>query len=122
MQAKEVAKTQAREHRATTRKAVKENDFRWLFMDKQVLRFYCSWDDRRSLYGDKLPFILHCFLADDTVEVLEVPVKNSGRDPYPMLVKRGRLPKYLYSIGARGHPSAGRSTPAYHSHPSHASE
>uniref|UniRef100_A0A061RIM0 Ef-hand domain-containing protein 1 n=2 Tax=Tetraselmis sp. GSL018 TaxID=582737 RepID=A0A061RIM0_9CHLO len=79
----------------------KEQDYRWLVLDKKVLRFYCSWDDRKSLFGDKLPFILHYFLSDDTVEVAEVQLRNSGRDPYPLLLKRGRLPKYLYSIGAR---------------------
>jgi hypothetical protein len=33
------------------------------------------------------------FLEDDTVEILEVHENNSGRDPFPMLLKRGPLAK-----------------------------
>jgi hypothetical protein len=46
-------------------------------------------------------FILHYFLADDTVEVLEVLQRNSGRDPFPKLLRRQQLPKQNYSIGVR---------------------
>jgi len=56
-----------------------------------VLRFYCVWDDPK-LYGERRPFIVHYFLADDTVEVLEVRQNNSGRDNYPAMMKRGKLP------------------------------
>ena len=38
--------------------------------DREVLRFFCIWDDTDRLFGDKRPFITHYFLADDTVEVL----------------------------------------------------
>lgn len=38
----------------------------------QVLRFFCVWDDRASLLGDRRPYRLHYFLEDDTIEVLEV--------------------------------------------------
>lgn len=38
----------------------------------KVLRFFCVWDDRVSLLGDRRPYRLHYFLEDDTVEVLEV--------------------------------------------------
>ena len=60
--------------------------------DGKVLRFYASWDDR-SMYGEKKPFIVHYFLTDDTIEICEVAAANSGRDPFPTLLKRGRLPK-----------------------------
>lgn len=33
----------------------------------QVLRFWCIWDDRQSMYGDRRPYALHYFLEDDTV-------------------------------------------------------
>lgn len=36
---------------------------------------------------------MHYYLADDTVEVLEVLQQNSGRMPFPQLLKRQRLPK-----------------------------
>lgn len=67
----------------------------------QVLRFFCSWDNRKNLYGDKMPYVLHYYLVDDTVDVAEVHLKNDGRDPWPMLLKRAPLPKYIYSVGKR---------------------
>jgi hypothetical protein len=67
------------------------------FMDfsRRVLRFYCVWDDRQRLYGDRRPYVLHYFLEDDTVEILEVNEPNCGRDPFPQFLKRGPLPKGL---------------------------
>jgi DUF1126 PH-like domain len=96
----------------------------------QVLRFFCVWDDRVSLLGDRRPYRLHYFLEDDTVEVLEVQracrqqlvpyhcmsvawtcktfslfscmtaadllqvhEANSGRDAFPVFLRRGKLPK-----------------------------
>jgi Ca2+-binding EF-hand superfamily protein len=61
--------------------------------DRHVLSFSCFWDDTRKLYGEKRKFILNYYLADDTVEVREVLQPNSGRDPFPMLLRRQRLPK-----------------------------
>ena len=58
-----------------------------------MLRFYCIWDDRRSLYGDRRPYRLHYFLEDQTVEVLETNEKNSGRDSFPVFLRRGPLTK-----------------------------
>eukprot|EP00741_Cyanophora_paradoxa_P023424 tig00021582_g22628.t1 len=63
--------------------------------DRKVLRFYCVWDDRNALYGEKRSFILHYYLADDTIEILEVNKANSGRDPFPLLLRRQKLPKIL---------------------------
>ena len=62
---------------------------------------YCcsaAHDSRRET-TEKRPFVLHMFLADDTVEILEVATPNSGRDPFPALLKRIKLPK---SASARG--------------------
>ena len=64
----------------------------FLTLDGHVLRFYASWDDDK-MYGEKKPYILHYYLADDTIEVNEVQTANNGRDPFPTLLKRGRLPK-----------------------------
>lgn len=33
------------------------------------------------------------FLADDSVEVKEMSKSNSGKDPFPLLLHRGKLPK-----------------------------
>jgi len=46
---------------------------------RKVLRFYAYWDDRASLYGDLNRYILHYFLADDTIEIREVKTRNSVR-------------------------------------------
>eukprot|EP00976_Prorocentrum_cordatum_P078517 1183148-Prorocentrum_minimum.AAC.1 len=43
-----------------------------------------------------------------TVQVVE---RNSGRDPFPKLLSRARLPKQVYSIGARSVPSYAVLTP-----------
>ena len=51
------------------------------------------WDDTESMFGENRPYIIHYFLSDDTVEVREVYKQNDGRDPFPILIKRQRLPK-----------------------------
>merc|ERR1719181_1839442 len=62
-----------------------------------VLRFYLAWDDRRSLYGELRPFVLHYYLADDSMEILEVRRANAGRDPFPLFLKRGKVYKNIES-------------------------
>ena len=61
--------------------------------DRKVLRFYCMWDDTKSLHGIRHKYIVHFFLSDDTAEVRERYAANCGSDPWPMLIKRGKLPK-----------------------------
>jgi hypothetical protein len=62
------------------------------FLDhgRDVLRFAAIWDDRESLYGDRLQYYVHFFLSDGSLEVLERHSQNNGRDPFPLLVKRQR--------------------------------
>ena len=73
--------------------------------DGKVLRFFCVWDDRDKLCGDRRPYVLHYFLSDDTVEILEVNEPNSGCDPFPLMLKRSKLPKgelqFDMSLGKR---------------------
>lgn len=38
----------------------------------KVLRFWCVWDDRQGMYGDRRPYVLHFYLEDDTIEINEV--------------------------------------------------
>jgi Ca2+-binding EF-hand superfamily protein len=64
----------------------------FLKYDRRVLRFYCMWDDTPSLYGEVRRFVLHYYLADDTVEIVESYKSNSGRDPFPKLLNRQKLP------------------------------
>ncbi|XP_041806902.1 EF-hand domain-containing family member C2 [Chelmon rostratus] len=62
--------------------------------DRKVLCFYCFWDDTQSMFGDLRELILHYFLADDTIEILEVITPNSGRDSVSKFLCRSKLPKY----------------------------
>merc|ERR1712159_201818 len=64
----------------------------FLKYDRKVLRFYCLWDDTPSPYGEQRKFVLHYYLADDTIEIVESYKVNSGRDPFPLLLGRGKLP------------------------------
>merc|ERR1711865_16864 len=64
----------------------------FLKYDRKVLRFYCLWDDTPSLYGEQRKFVVHYYLADDTVEIVESYKVNSGRDPFPMLLARQKMP------------------------------
>ena len=34
----------------------------WLENNKKVLRFYCVWDNRQSMYGDRRPYVLNYYL------------------------------------------------------------
>jgi len=69
----------------------------FLKYDRKVLRFYLAWDDRKSLYGELRPFVLHYYLSDDTMEILEVRRANAGRDPFPLFLKRGKVYKQIDS-------------------------
>jgi hypothetical protein len=46
--------------------------------------------------------VLHFFLADDTVEILECYGRNAGRDPYPVFYKRSPLKKNPISAPTPG--------------------
>lgn len=59
----------------------------------QVLRFFCLWDDRQALFGDRRPYRLHYFLEDGSCEILETQEANSGRESFPVFLRRGLLPK-----------------------------
>lgn len=65
----------------------------------QVLRFHCYWDDRLALYGDMRLFSLYYYLADDSIEVVEVLPRNCGRDPIPHMLRRMHLPKRPGPVG-----------------------
>ena len=59
-----------------------------------TLCFHIIWDDRERLYGDIQYFRLFYHLADDTIEIMRTQAKNNdGRDAFPKLLKRSKLPK-----------------------------
>ncbi|CAH1183331.1 unnamed protein product [Phaedon cochleariae] len=66
---------------------------RFLEYDGKVLKFKAVWDDRENDYGALMKYEILYFLADDTVLVKEVHEKNDGRDPYPVLLRKTKLPK-----------------------------
>lgn len=70
--------------------------------DRHVLRFNAVWDDRDTKFGEVRKFKLHYFLADDTIEVLEVFPPNSGRDTCPTFLSRQKLPKEVLNMGKPG--------------------
>lgn len=57
-----------------------------------MLSFNIAWDDQ-TLEGQVNYYVLNYFLADDTVEIKEKVMQNSGKDPFPLLLRRGKLPK-----------------------------
>lgn len=70
----------------------------FLEMDRKVLRFYAVWDDRQNMFGELRKFVIHYFLVDDTLEVREVHPSNDGRDPFPVLITRHKVPKDRYQV------------------------
>jgi len=89
--------TEFRRERETVQMAKTPSDFdklrQFLEMDRKVLRFYCVWDDRDRMFGQLKKFILHYYLSDDTMELVEVRVVNDGYDPFPMFMRRHRCAK-----------------------------
>lgn len=61
--------------------------------DREVLRFYCVWDDRASAFGDLRNMIVHFYLSDDTIEIKESFLPNSGRSSNALFLRRGKLAK-----------------------------
>ena len=57
-----------------------------------MLSFNIAWDDQ-TLEGQVNHFVVNYFLADDTVEIKEKIIQNNGKDPFPLLLRRGKLPK-----------------------------
>jgi len=61
--------------------------------DRKVLRFFCSSGE---------PFTMHYYLADNTIEILEMRHPNNGKDQaFSTLLRRCKLPK-RFAIGQPG--------------------
>ena len=60
--------------------------------DRKVLCFSILWEDRTYDGGDKY-YTLNYFLSDGRIEVKEINTQNSGRFPFPMLLKKQKLAK-----------------------------
>ena len=71
---------------------------KFLELDRSVLRFYALWDDKDAMFGEIRKYLIHYFLVDDSVEIRECHQPNDGRDPFPVLLRRGKLPKSRYDV------------------------
>jgi hypothetical protein len=71
--------------------ADKQNLKRFLEYDGKVLRFYCTWNDTKSMFGEKRNFVLVYFLVDGTSEIRQVLPPNSGRDNVAQFLKKTKL-------------------------------
>ncbi|KAJ3091880.1 EF-hand domain-containing member C2 [Quaeritorhiza haematococci] len=86
---------------------------KFLENDRQVLRFFCVWDDSNSMFGDMRRMVIHYFLSDDTIEIREIIQPNSGKDANTSLfLRRCRLPKRLMPIRIDGTGSTAPAGPA----------
>ncbi|CAF0755677.1 unnamed protein product [Adineta ricciae] len=90
-------------HQAAELKTYKtKSDFdklkQYVEMDRKVLRFYAIWDDRAQMFGEQREFIIQYYLVDDTMEVREEHKANDGRDPFPILITRHKIPKDRYDV------------------------
>mmetsp|Transcript_1 Transcript_1/g.2 ORF Transcript_1/g.2 Transcript_1/m.2 type:complete len:112 (+) Transcript_1:646-981(+) len=55
--------------------------------DRKVLSFKILWEDS-SYDGGEKHYVLNYFLSDQSAEVKEINMANSGRHAFPMLLKR----------------------------------
>jgi EF-hand domain-containing protein 1 len=60
--------------------------------DRKVLSFKILWNDTAYDGGQKF-YVLNFFLSDNNVEVKEINEQNTGRFPFPMLMKKRKLAK-----------------------------
>ena len=60
--------------------------------DRKVLSFDIIWYDEKYDKEEK-KYKLNYYLADNQAEVCEKKINNSGKDPFPRLLKKSKLPK-----------------------------
>ncbi|EGZ23722.1 hypothetical protein PHYSODRAFT_486787 [Phytophthora sojae] len=62
-------------------------------LSQKVLRFYASWHDDHPLYPETRHFVIHYYLCDDTVEIVEARDRNRerGRGQFGVLLSRRKL-------------------------------
>ncbi|GFT38348.1 EF-hand domain-containing protein 1 [Nephila pilipes] len=69
-----------------------EKLYKFLTCDRKVLRFYGMWKDILNDPPEMRRVIVQYYLADDSMEVLEDHVRNCGRDPCKVLIRKQKLP------------------------------
>ncbi len=79
--------------RPVTRTVTRSKRAGFFDYDRKVLRFYGVWDSRSMLFGDVIQVKLHYTLADDTIDIVAIPDRNSGRDPQTTLLRKSVIMK-----------------------------
>ncbi|XP_055637635.1 EF-hand domain-containing protein 1-like [Toxorhynchites rutilus septentrionalis] len=73
---------------------VQEDKLRkYLEYQGKVLHFDCLLDEPDQPGGEKMTYKLFYFLEDDTVSIKELKENQEGRDYFPMLLRKQKLPK-----------------------------
>jgi hypothetical protein len=103
--------------RPATRAVTRSKRAGFFDYDRKVLRFFGIWDSRSMLFGDVIRVKVHYTLADDTIDIVAIPDRNSGRDPNNTLLKKSIVMKrtnpYEASMnsGRRSNPGSRSSSP-----------
>ncbi|XP_049888061.1 EF-hand domain-containing protein 1-like, partial [Pectinophora gossypiella] len=74
-------------------KAKEDTLRRFLEYDGKVLAFDVVWDDRDSFLGQLGKYKLFYYLQDDRIAIKELHDGQGGKDPFPLLLKKMKLPK-----------------------------
>ena len=70
---------------------------RFLRTDGQKLCFEVVVDDSVQKAGDIRRMVLRYYIYDETIELMQIPTKNSGYDPARAVIRRQKIPKNFYN-------------------------
>lgn len=59
--------------------------------ERKVLNFDISWFDDKYDKEEKV-YKMNYYLADGKIEVREIKESNSGKDPFPLLLRKSKVP------------------------------
>jgi len=60
--------------------------------DRKVLNFDIMWYDEKYDKEEKW-YKMNYYLSDGMIEIRELKISNSGKDPFPYLLRKSKLPK-----------------------------
>lgn len=90
-----IKRAQSQQHKQQGRRKSASDDKlrRFLEYSGLVLKFDCVLDETDCPGGDMISFKLLYYLEDDTICIKELPENQQGRDHFPKLLKRTKIPK-----------------------------
>lgn len=59
-----------------------------------IFSFRCVRIEEKKRLSECVAYTLNYFVEDDTITIIEVKGNQEGRDSYPLMLKRMRVPKY----------------------------